>query len=68
MAIESHNGEMIKTLGDGVLATFTGPAQAVRCGERLVAEARALGLEVASGSIRAKSSAAVMTSPDLLCT
>lgn len=49
MAIGEHDGEMIKTLGDGVLAIFTGPAQAIRCSERLVAEARALGLEVRTG-------------------
>ena len=36
-------------LGDGALATFTGPAQAVRCAERIIPEARSLGLEVRTG-------------------
>jgi class 3 adenylate cyclase len=48
-AIERHGGETVKTLGDGVLATFTGPAQAVRCAEEIIAEARSQGLEVRSG-------------------
>ena len=39
----------MKTLGDGVLATFTGPAQAVRCAEQIIADAGAEGLEVRSG-------------------
>jgi class 3 adenylate cyclase len=48
-AIERHGGETVKTLGDGVLATFTGPAQAVRCAEEIIAEARSQGLELRSG-------------------
>jgi class 3 adenylate cyclase len=48
-AISEHGGEAIKTLGDGVLATFTGPAQAVRCAERIVADSRAEGLQVRTG-------------------
>lgn len=48
-AVEQHAGETVKTLGDGVLATFTGPAQAVRCAEKVIADAEALGLQVRSG-------------------
>ena len=48
-AIHDLGGEPIKTLGDGVLATFTGPAQAVRCASRVIAEAGSLGLEVRTG-------------------
>ena len=33
----------------GVLAVLTGPAQAVRCAQRIVAEARTAGLEVRTG-------------------
>lgn len=47
--VSGHEGEVIKSLGDGVLAIFTGPAQAVRCATGLVADARALGLEVRAG-------------------
>lgn len=48
-AINGHDGEMVKTLGDGVLATFPGPAQAVRCAGQIIAEAGSQGLEVRSG-------------------
>ena len=48
-SVLGHGGEVIKTLGDGVLATFTGPAQAVRCAQRVVADAVAAGLDVRSG-------------------
>lgn len=42
-------GREVKTLGDGSLATFDGPARAVRCGQSIVAAARSLGLEVRIG-------------------
>jgi class 3 adenylate cyclase/pimeloyl-ACP methyl ester carboxylesterase len=48
-AVESHGGQMVKTLGDGVLATFTGPAQAVRCAQQIIAAARSEDLELRSG-------------------
>jgi class 3 adenylate cyclase len=42
-------GKEIKTLGDGFLATFDGPARAVRCAEAVRDSTRELGLEVRSG-------------------
>ena len=48
-AISDHGGETIKSLGDGLLATFTGPAQAVRCASRVIAETGSLGLDVRTG-------------------
>ncbi len=48
-AVERHGGETVKTLGDGVLATFTGPAQAVRCAGEIIAAAESQGLGVRSG-------------------
>jgi len=48
-AVDAHQGEVVKTLGDGVLAMFTGPAQAVRCARAAIGEARGAGLEVRSG-------------------
>ena len=48
-AVESHGGRTVKTLGDGVLATFSGSAQAVRCAEQIISAARSEGLEVRSG-------------------
>jgi class 3 adenylate cyclase len=47
--VAAHDGQMIKTTGDGVLALFTGPAHGVRCAERIRAEASALGLELRAG-------------------
>jgi class 3 adenylate cyclase len=47
--VSAHGGEVVKSLGDGVLATFTGPAQAVRCANGLVADAKAMGLEIRAG-------------------
>jgi pimeloyl-ACP methyl ester carboxylesterase len=42
-------GREVKTLGDGFLATFDGPARAIRCGHAIAAGARSLGLEVRVG-------------------
>src|SRR3954451_5188339 len=48
-AVVTHGGETIKTTGDGVLALFTGPAQAVRCARRIIGASADLGLAVRSG-------------------
>ena len=42
-------GRLVKWTGDGVLATFDGPARAVRCALAIRAGASALGLEVRAG-------------------
>jgi class 3 adenylate cyclase len=42
-------GRQVKTLGDGCLATFDGPARAIRCGCAIVDAARSLGLEARIG-------------------
>jgi class 3 adenylate cyclase/pimeloyl-ACP methyl ester carboxylesterase len=42
-------GREVKTLGDGFLATFDGPARAVRCASAIVGRMRPLGIEVRSG-------------------
>jgi class 3 adenylate cyclase len=49
IAITDLGGTPIKTLGDGILATFTGPAQAVRSAKRIVEETHALGLGLRAG-------------------
>lgn len=49
IAINDFGGTTIKTLGDGILATFPGPAQAVRCAGRVIQESEAFGLEVRTG-------------------
>ncbi len=42
-------GREVKTLGDGCLATFDGPARAIRCGRAIAETARSIGLEVRIG-------------------
>jgi class 3 adenylate cyclase len=44
-----HGGRLVKWTGDGVLATFDGPARAVRSALAIRARARAVGLEVRAG-------------------
>jgi class 3 adenylate cyclase len=44
-----YRGREIKTLGDGFLATFDGPARAVRCALSIAGAVRSIGLEVRSG-------------------
>jgi class 3 adenylate cyclase len=47
--LERHRGEEVDTAGDGFLATFDGPARAVRCARAIGAAVRPLGLEVRCG-------------------
>jgi class 3 adenylate cyclase len=42
-------GREVKTLGDGCLATFDGPARAIRCGHAIAEAARSSALEVRIG-------------------
>src|SRR5262249_43965111 len=42
-------GREVKTLGDGFLATFDGPARAIRCAAAIIAKMRPLGIEIRSG-------------------
>ncbi|HEY3552402.1 MAG TPA: adenylate/guanylate cyclase domain-containing protein, partial [Solirubrobacterales bacterium] len=44
-----HRGKEVKTMGDGFLATFDGPARAIRCARALQEEVVRLGLEVRVG-------------------
>jgi class 3 adenylate cyclase len=46
-----HRGRRVNSigLGDGVLATFDGPARAIRCGQAICRGVRALGLEARAG-------------------
>jgi class 3 adenylate cyclase len=47
--IENAGGRYIKSTGDGVLATFDGPARGVACGRQMVTALQPLGLEVRVG-------------------
>ncbi len=42
-------GTVVKSTGDGHLATFDGPTQAICCGEALRADAETLGIEIRAG-------------------
>jgi class 3 adenylate cyclase len=42
-------GREVKTLGDGFLATFDGPARAVRCATAITEAVRSIGLDIRSG-------------------
>ena len=44
-----HRGREIKTMGDGFLATFDGPARAIRCARAIEEAERGIGLEVRAG-------------------
>jgi class 3 adenylate cyclase len=47
--LERFEGHEINTTGDGFLATFDGPARAVRCALDICQAVRSLGLEVRAG-------------------
>jgi class 3 adenylate cyclase len=44
-----HRGREVKTMGDGFLATFDGPARAIRCASAVRDEVAGLGIEVRAG-------------------
>jgi len=46
---ERFRGRVVDTAGDGVLATFDGPARAVRCAAAVTQAVRALGMELRTG-------------------
>jgi class 3 adenylate cyclase len=47
--VTRHRGNLIKQLGDGVLATFDGPARAVRCAAALLDAAQQQGITLRAG-------------------
>jgi class 3 adenylate cyclase len=44
-----HRGEEVKTMGDGFLATFDGPARGIRCAAAARDAVRSLGIEIRAG-------------------
>jgi class 3 adenylate cyclase len=48
-ALNLYRGREVKTMGDGFLATFDGPARAIRCAAALQEEVAGLGVEVRAG-------------------
>ena len=47
--LEALRGREIDTAGDGLFATFDGPARAIRCAAAIGHEAKALGVDVRAG-------------------
>jgi class 3 adenylate cyclase len=47
--VEKFRGNLIKTTGDGILATFDGPGRAVRCALAFSAAAGQIGLPLRAG-------------------
>jgi pimeloyl-ACP methyl ester carboxylesterase len=48
-SLARFRGREIKTMGDGFLATFDGPARGVRCAEAIAAGVKPLGIEIRAG-------------------
>jgi class 3 adenylate cyclase len=48
-ALDRFEGREVKTTGDGFLATFDGPARAIRCAEAILESLRAIGVDVRAG-------------------
>jgi class 3 adenylate cyclase len=47
--VASHRGRVVKSTGDGVLATFDGPARAVRCAAGMIDAASQQGITLRAG-------------------
>jgi class 3 adenylate cyclase len=49
VALGRYNGREVKTIGDGFLATFDGPARAIRCAREIHSSSEPLGVQVRAG-------------------
>jgi class 3 adenylate cyclase len=47
--VDKHRGTLIKSTGDGILATFDGPGRAVRCALAIRTALKQIGLPVRAG-------------------
>ena len=47
--VEEFQGQLVKTTGDGILATFDGPGRGIRCAATLRDELRGIGLQIRAG-------------------
>ena len=47
--LHAHRGEFVDAAGDGVLATFDGPARAIRCARHIRESVQRSGIDVRSG-------------------
>jgi class 3 adenylate cyclase len=49
-SIEAHGGRLVKSTGDGLLAIFDLPSQAVSCGTQLIEALSGIGISIRSGA------------------
>jgi class 3 adenylate cyclase/pimeloyl-ACP methyl ester carboxylesterase len=49
LELERYRGREVKTMGDGFLATFDGPARAIRCATSARDAVRTLGIDIRAG-------------------
>jgi class 3 adenylate cyclase len=47
--VAEFDGRLVKTTGDGILATFDGPGRAIRCAAALTDELRGIGVQIRAG-------------------
>jgi class 3 adenylate cyclase len=47
--IARHRGRFVDSAGDGIFATFDGPARAVRCAQAIMRSVQDLGLQIRAG-------------------
>ena len=47
--VDRAGGRVVKSLGDGVLAVFPGPARAIACAQALISQVTDLGLQMRAG-------------------
>jgi class 3 adenylate cyclase len=47
--VEEFQGQLVKTTGDGILATFDGPGRGIRCATALRDELRGIGPQIRAG-------------------
>jgi class 3 adenylate cyclase len=47
--IERHRGRLVDTAGDGIFATFDGPARAVRCALGIMRSVHKFGIQIRAG-------------------
>src|SRR3990170_3389089 len=48
--VARYRGEYVESTGDGLLATFDGPARGVRCAQALAEAVKPLGVEIRAGA------------------
>jgi class 3 adenylate cyclase len=47
--ISRHNGRLVNTIGDGMLATFDGPGRAIRCAQAIGRALEVLDIKIRAG-------------------